>query len=161
MIYVINRDRMGKFHPDGDAIAQRIRITGGGYGAMAYWDQHVFFACSDDFLHDYNIKNGQLILNKYSSTRFENPGATPSVSADGAKDAIVWAIATKTWNGPDRPAVLYAFDATNINQPIYTSEQNSKRDRAAMATRFVIPVVVNGRVYFGARGEVEVYGLLN
>ena len=33
-------------------------------------------------------------------------------------------------------------------------------DRAAMATRFVIPVVVNGRVYFGARGEVEVYGLL-
>ena len=29
-----------------------------------------------------------------------------------------------------------------------------------MATRFVIAVVVNGRVYFGARGEVEVYGLL-
>jgi hypothetical protein len=28
-----------------------------------------------------------------------------------------------------------------------------------MATRFVIPVVVNGRVYFSARGEVEVYGL--
>ena len=25
---------------------------------------------------------------------------------------------------------------------------------------FVIPVVVNGRVYFGARGEIEVYGLL-
>jgi hypothetical protein len=37
---------------------------------------------------------------------------------------------------------------------------NSQRDRAAMATRFVIPLVVNGRVYFGARGEVEVYGLL-
>ena len=45
-------------------------------------------------------------------------------------------------------------------QPIYTSEQNSPRDRAARATRFVIPVVVNGLVYFGARGEVEVYGLL-
>jgi hypothetical protein len=46
------------------------------------------------------------------------------------------------------------------NQPIYTSEQNSERDHAAMATRFVIPVVVNGRVYFGTRGEVEMYGLL-
>lgn len=33
--------------------------------------------------------------------------------------------------------------------------------RAAMATRFVIPVVVNGHVYFAARGEVEVYGLLS
>lgn len=29
-----------------------------------------------------------------------------------------------------------------------------------MATRFVIPLVVNGRVYFGTRSEVEVYGLL-
>ncbi|HEY4903032.1 MAG TPA: hypothetical protein VIH89_06120 [Candidatus Sulfotelmatobacter sp.] len=69
-------------------------------------------------------------------------------------------IATKTWNGPDRAAVLYAFDATKLGRPIYNSEQNSMRDRAAMATRFVIPVVVNGRVYFGTRGEVEVYGLL-
>ena len=63
-------------------------------------------------------------------------------------------------NGADRPAILYGFDANNLEQPIYTSEQNSRRDRAALATRFVIPVVVNGRVYFSARGEVEVYGLL-
>ena len=96
-----------------------------------------------------------------SGRKFENPGATPSVSADGSKNAIVWAVATKTWNGSDnKPAVLYAFDAPRLSQPIYTSEQNSQRDRAAMATRFVIAVVVNGRVYFGARGEVEVYGLL-
>ena len=47
-----------------------------------------------------------------------------------------------------------------LGNPIYTSEQNSQRDRAALATRFVIPVVVNGRVYFGTRSEVEVYGLL-
>ena len=30
----------------------------------------------------------------------------------------------------------------------------------ADATRFVIPLVVNGRVYFGTRSEIEVYGLL-
>jgi hypothetical protein len=34
------------------------------------------------------------------------------------------------------------------------------RDRAALATRFVAPIVVDGRVYFASRGEVEVYGLL-
>jgi hypothetical protein len=157
MIYVIDRDQMGKFRPDGDAIVQRIRMAGGGYGAMAYWNQHVFFACSDDFLRDYAIEKSELKLSTYSSTKFESPGATPSVSANGDKDAIVWAIA---WNGPGRPAILYAFDANKIDQPIYTSEQNSTRDRAAMATRFVIPVVTNGRVYFGARGEIELYGLL-
>ena len=160
MIYVIDRDRMGRFQPNGDTVVQRIRMAGLGLGAMAYWNGHVFFACSDDFLRDYAVQNGQLTLNIYSRTRFEDPGATPSVSANGNKDAIVWAIATKTWNGTGRPAILYAFDANKIDQPIYTSEQNSQRDRAAMATRFVIPVVVNGRVYFGTRGEVEMYGLL-
>jgi outer membrane protein assembly factor BamB len=160
MIYVIDRDRMGRFHAQGDAVVERIHMAGGGYGAMAYWNGHVFFASSDDYLCDYSIENGQLKLKIRSSIKFENPGATPSVSADGSRNAIVWAIATKTWNGAERPAVLYAFDANHIEQPIYASEQNSKRDRAATATRFVIPLVENGRVYFGARGEVEVYGLL-
>jgi hypothetical protein len=160
MIYVIDRDRMGKFQTDRDAVVQRIRMRGGGYGAMAYWNGHVYFACSDDYLRDYTVENGKLTLSTHSTTEFPNPGATTSVSANGNKSAIVWAVATKTWNGSDQPAVLYAFDANKIGQPIYTSEQNSKRDRAALATRFVIPVIVHGRVYFGTRGEVEVYGLL-
>jgi hypothetical protein len=160
MIYVIDRDAMGTFHPDGDAVIQRMEMSGGGYGAMAYWNHHVFFACDNDYLRDYLISNGQLKLNSSSAIKFANPGATPSVSSNGANDAIVWAVATKTWNGPDQPAVLYAFDANKLGQPIYSSEQNSKRDRAQMGTRFVIPVVVNGRVYFSVRGEVEVYGPL-
>jgi hypothetical protein len=160
-IYVIDRDKMGKFHRDNDDLVQTVHLAGGGYGAMAYWNGHAFFAASDDVLRSYAIHNGQLTASVASAMKFENPGATPSISADGNKNAIVWAISTKTWNGPDnKPAVLYAFDANKLGQPIYTSAQNSARDRAAMATRFVIPVVINGRVYFGTRGEVEVYGLL-
>jgi len=118
-------------------------------------------AASDDHLRDYVLKKGELTLNASSSMKFANPGATPSISADGTRNAIVWAISTKPWNGPDnKPAVLYAFDATHLDQPIYTSEQNSQRDRAALATRFVFPVVINGRVDFATRGEVEVYGLM-
>jgi hypothetical protein len=82
------------------------------------------------------------------------------VRARRPENAIVWAVGTKTWNGEDRNAVMFAFDARNIQQPIYTSEQNSRRDRAALATRFVIPVVANGRLYVAARNEVDVYGLL-
>jgi hypothetical protein len=159
-IYVIDRDNMGKFHKDKDEIVQQLKMAGGAYGAMSYWNGHVFFACEDDNLRDYVITNGELKPSAASSTKFANPGATPSVSANGTKDAIVWAIATKTWNGPDQPAVLYAYNATNISQPIYSSEQNSTRDRANNGTRFSIPVVVNGRVYFGVRGAVQVYGLL-
>lgn len=160
MIYLIDRDHMGGFHPEGDAVLGKLPTAGGGYGAMAYWNGHLFFASSDDFLRDYALANGRLTLNRYSQIKFENPGTSPSISANGKQGAVVWTVATKTWNGEDRPAVLYAFDANSIDRPIYTSEQNAKRDRAGLATRFVIPVVVSGRVYFGARGEVEVYGLI-
>jgi hypothetical protein len=158
-IYVIDRDTMGQFHAGEDAIVQTIG-SGRSYCAMAYWNGHAFFVSEHDSLRDYLIKNGQLVLNQHSLTSFDNPGATPSVSSDGQNNAVVWAVATRTWNGPDRPAVLFAFAANDIAQPIYSSEQNSHRDRAALATRFVIPVVANGRVYFGTRSEVEVYGLL-
>ncbi len=160
-IYVIDRDNMGKYHRDSDSLVQTVKLGGGGYGAIAYWNGHAFFAASDDHLIDYAIKGGHLVVNASSNMKFENPGATPTVSADRNKNAIVWAITTKVWNGADtKPAVLYAFDATKLGAPIYTSEQNSQRDRAALATRFVIPIVINGRVYFATRGEVEVYGLL-
>ena len=160
MLYVIDRDQMGKFHPDRDAIPQKMRMAGEGFGAMAYWNGHVYFAASNDLLRDYSLVNGQLQLHGSSANKFE-PGATPSISANGRKDAIVWAIFTKVWNGPDdKPAVLYAYDANKLGPPLYTSEQNAARDRAAAAARFVIPVVVSGRVYFGTRSQVEVYGLL-
>jgi hypothetical protein len=160
-IYVIDRENMGKYHRDRDDLVQIVHMPGAGLGAMAYWNGHAFFAADDDYLRSYTIKNGQLIPSATSTNKFDTSGATPSISADGNKNAIVWALLTKTWNGPDtRAAVLYAFDATKLGQPIYTSEQNSQRDRAAHATRFAIPVVANGRVYFSARGEVEVYGLL-
>jgi hypothetical protein len=160
-IYVIDRDNMGKYHSDSDALVEMIQLPGGAHGAMAYWNGCAYFATRDDYLRAYSIKNGQLTQSMLSTTRFADPGATPSISANGKNNAIVWTIATRPWSGPDnKPAVLYAFDATKLGDPLYTSEQNSQRDRAALATRFVIPVVVNGRVYFGTRSEVEVYGLL-
>jgi hypothetical protein len=160
LIYLIDRDRMGKFRRNGNAILQQIDTRRGGYGAMAYWNGHVFFAASNDHLRDYSLSGGLLKYSVQSNTLFDNPGATPAVSANGARNAIVWAISTRTWNGKERPAVLYAYDATNISRAIYSSEENAPRDRASLATRFVVPVVVNGRVYFGTRDEVEVYGLL-
>ena len=92
--------------------------------------------------------------------RFGNPGATPAISANGRRNGIVWLIETKAWNGADRPAVLHAYNAANVAEEIYNSEQNAARDRAGKTLRFTIPTVVNGRVYVEAKGEVDVYGLL-
>jgi hypothetical protein len=159
-VYLINRDSMGAYGSGRDRILQKFMLAGGCYGAAAYWNQRVYIACEGDQLRSYSIENGQLRPASESSLKFDNPGATPSVSANGTKDAIVWAVATKTWNGPQKAAVLYAFDAVKLGAPIYTSLQNSQRDDAGLATRFVLPIVANGRVYFAARGEVDVYGLI-
>ena len=160
VVYVIDRDNMGKFRPSGDAIIQKIKVGDGVYGAMAYWNGHAYVVGSDDYLRDFSVSGAGLKEVGRGTRTWENPGATPAVSADGTKNAILWVIATKTWNGRERAAILYAYDVKNIaGDPLYTSEQNGTSDRAAPATRFVVPLVVNGRVYFGARGEVEAYGL--
>ena len=162
MLYLIDRDHMGKFHEGGDTEAvEEIEGKESAFGAPAYWNRHVYFVASDDVLRDLVFEKGLLKLGVMSTTRFIDPGATPSVSANGSKNAIVWTLSSKHWDEPDRPpAVLRAFDATNVAHELYSSEENSARDRAGIGLRFNIPMVVDGRVYVGAKGEVDVYGLL-
>ena len=161
-IYVIDRDKMGKFQPGDDPHAvQTIAASRGAFGAMAYWNENVFFIGSESHLQDFSVVEGRLTLKAAGNAKFLDSGATPAVSADGAKDGIVWAAAAKNWNEQaGRAAVLYAYDASDVHRELYNSEQNSSRDRAGIALRFVIPSVVNGKVYLGEKGEVNVYGLL-
>jgi hypothetical protein len=161
-IYVIDRDHLGKYHAGDDSHAvQVIRKTQGIYSAPSYWNQHVFFLWSDDVLKDFRLDHGQLSTAPVArgTTRFTDPGATPTVSANGNFDGIVWLLRSKGWSAPDRPAVLYAIDAANVSRELYNSEQNAGRDRAGLCLRFSIPMVAGGKVYVGAKGELDVYGL--
>ena len=78
--------------------------------------------------------------------------------------AIVWAIDTSQYGSPGPgpgPAVLYAFDATNIRIDVveqYAGANN--RDRAGNAVKFATPTISNGKVYVGTSTEVDVYGLI-
>jgi len=164
-IYVIDRDRMGTYEHGSDS--QIVQSLYGGpdenFGAAAYWNGHVYYIFSSDVPKDFVLARGLLSTEPVRGTRrFTDPGATPTVSANGSKNGIVWALTSKHWNEPDgRPAVLYAFDASNIARELYNSEQESPRDRAGIGLRFNIPTVVNGRVYVGAKRELDVYGLIS
>jgi hypothetical protein len=163
VIYVVNCDRMGKFVAGNDSHAvQTIKVGGGIMGAPAYWNGHVYYFPSNDVLKDFAVQGAHLSPDPVARGKIQivDPGATPSISANGAKDGIVWVLQTKGWRAPDRPAVLSAYDAKDVANEIYDSQQNDTRDRAGIARRFVIPIVVNGRVYVGLSGGVDVYGLL-
>ena len=154
-LYVLDREHMG-------TPRQVFEFRGGIYAAPAYWNGHVYILASKDYLSDFALKGGELSAKPVASgqQRFGNPGATPAISANGAKDGIVWLIETKAWNAEDRPAVLHAYDAANVAHELYNTEQNAARDRVGRTLRFTIPTVMNGRVYVEAKGEVDVYGLV-
>ena len=59
------------------------------------------------------------------------------------------------------PVVLRAYDATNLSDLLYSSDQApNNRDQADLPVKFAVPVVANGRVYFGTQDHLDVYGLL-
>ena len=154
-LYVLDREHMG-------APRQILQFRGGIYAAPAFWNGHVYVLASGDYLSDFTLKGGELFATPAATgrQRFGNPGATPAISANGARDGIVWVIETKAWDGADRPAVLHAYDAANVANELYNTEQNSLRDRVGDTLRFTIPTVMNGRVYVEAKRQVDVYGLL-
>jgi outer membrane protein assembly factor BamB len=162
-LYVLGRERLGKYQPSAnDQAVQVIHFRGGIYSAPAYWNGHIYILAGGDYLSDFALDNGKLTAKPHamSDQRFANPGATPAISANGNKDGIVWLIETKTWNGADKPAVLHAYDAANVARELYNSEQNNARDRVGLTLRFTIPTVVNGLVYVNAKRRVDVFGLL-
>jgi hypothetical protein len=161
-LFVIDRENMGKYHPAKDEVVQIVKLKGNLHAAPAYWNQHVYVFGDNDVLRDLTVRDGKLELATNGSMGPVNPGATPTVSANGKRDGIVWTISTRTWEVfPERLAVLHAYDASDVSRELYNSEENSDRDRAGISVRFTIPSVVNGKVYVGTRSEVDVYGLLH
>ncbi len=162
-IYLIDRARMGHHQADSDKNAvQTIHGSGGGvFGSMAYWNDNFYVVGSSDnnALRQFTLHDGRLSLKAASGSRLRGTCATPSVSANGAQDGVLWVLCSEARNASDTN-VLYAFDALNTSHLLYDSEQNPSRDRAGLSLRFNIPTVVNGHVYVGAKHEVDVYGLL-
>jgi hypothetical protein len=157
-IYVLDRDNMGKFNSGADNIYQLIpgELSGGEFGKPSYFNSTVYYGAVGDTLKAFPITNAKLATTpaSQSPTNFAYPGTTPSISANGGTNGIVWAVE----NG--NPGVLHAYDATNVGKEFYNSNQaSSGRDQFA-DNKFITPMVANGRVYVGTPTSVAVFGLL-
>jgi len=158
-IYVVNRDNMGKFNPNNDsAIYQEIDAVFeyGLFATPAYYNNTLYFGDVYGTLKAFSITNAMLSTSPTSqtSTVFQYPGTTPSVSANLGSNAIVWAVENNV------PAVLHAYDATNLARELYNSNQSGSRDQFGPGNKFITPVIVNGKVFVGTQTGVAEFGLL-
>jgi len=163
-IYLIDRDHMGGYNASGNQIVQDMEdAIGGLWATPGWWNNNVYFGGSNDYLRQYTFDptTGLLSTNAFavSPTYFGFPGPTPTISANGTENAILWALQNDQYGSA--PAVLHAYDATNIANELYNSAQNRARDKAGVAVKFTVPTVANGKVYVPAVQELSVYGLLS
>ncbi len=158
-LYLADRDNMGKFNPQADSIYQEIRsaLPGGIFSMPAYFNGRLYYGPVGYNLIAFQFSNAKLQTTPVSSTSttFAYPGVTPSISANGSTDAIVWA--TENTN----PAVLHAYDASDLSKELYNSNQAGTRDQFGAGNKFITPTIANGKVYVGSTNGVGAFGLLS
>ena len=143
----------------------------GVFSTPAYWNGHVYVGAGGDNLKMFAI-NGSMLVNRpvsMSPNAFRWPGVTASVSANGNQNAVVWV--TDSGDVTSTPAVLHAFDATNLSRVLYKSSGSSDderngisapggRDAMTVGVRFTLPTIYGGKVFVATRTRLHVFGLL-
>jgi hypothetical protein len=159
-IYLVNRNLMGKFNTQNDSgIYQEIDTNGLGGGVFstpAYFNGTLYYGAVNDSLRAFTFSNAKLNTpsSSQSSEGYGYPGTTPSISANGTSNGIVWAIQN---NGG---GVLYAYDATNLSKELYNSNQAANGRDNFSDNKYITPMIANGKVYVGTPTGVTVFGLL-
>ena len=176
-LYVLNRDLLGGL---GDSFAvQKIALGSGGiFSTATLWNNYLFVGAAGNALDAYELTPAtvQFNLASMSAHNYSWPGATTSLSASGTQNGLLWALDTSSYCTAQSlscgPAVLHAYDATDLATELWNSSMNAQ-DAAGYAVKFTVPTVANGRVYVGTRGnnaggadsststpgELEIYGL--
>lgn len=160
VVYVVDRNHMGKLNTvsaDNHNIYQEVRsvLNGGVFSTPAYFDRTLYYGPVSDYLRAFTIDKARLSATSVSQTSqtFGYPGTSPSISANGNRNAILWAVE----NGDT--AVLHAYDAHDLTHELYNSGQMGARDAFA-GNKFITPTVAGGEVFVGTPNSVAVFGLL-
>jgi hypothetical protein len=162
-LYLLDRDNLGGFNAGGDNIVQELpRAINAAFDTPAYFDggdagRFVYYGATGDRLKAFQIGDNDLFGTtpaSSSSVTFGSPGVTPSVSANGTDNGIVWVV-QKAGN-----AILRAYDALNLSHELYDSEQAGARDRMDGGVKFVAPTIADGKVFVGTAGTLDIFGLL-
>jgi len=173
-VFVVDVNSMGGYHPDPNGQNDNVQTVQTGtqqfdniWGAPAFWSGNLYYHTEGDMLKVYSWANGLLSTTPVSTGQhvYLNHGASPSISSNGTTDAIVWDVDNSGYpssgGSGGTPAILHAYDATNVNHELYNSSlATGSRDTAGHACKFSVPTVTDGKVFVPTCTELDIYGLL-
>ncbi|HUC01527.1 MAG TPA: pyrrolo-quinoline quinone [Candidatus Paceibacterota bacterium] len=166
-IYVLDASDLGGYSSSTNNDIQEIKLGKPLLNNMAYFDQTLYAGGNNLPLQAFTLNDRQFSTaatsktgNTFGTGGFNGQGTNPVVSANGTSSAIVWALDNSAY-GSNGPAVLYAYNARNLGQELYSSNQDASRDAAGPAVKFTAALVANGKVFVPGASQVTVYGLLN
>ena len=164
-IFLVDRDTLGRFNGVGVTNKVVQQFNGGPTGdrdvTPAFFNSTLYLIDTSARIGAYTLTNGL-----FNTTPVETPdtfankgGATVSISANGTNNGIAWVTYNTGGQSPATPCVLRAYNATNLTQKLFASDQMGTRDTAGTAVKFTAPTIANGKVYVGAQYALTVYGL--
>lgn len=173
-IYLINRDEMGEYnsstYDDSQVVQSLVHATGqlsnyetsvaGLWSMPAYFNNQVYYVGVGDVPKAFRLLNSQLspLPVSQGGQLFKYPGGEIAISANGSSNAIMWTVAEPLI--APKYAILYAYDAANLSNLLYSSASSGTRDQGGLGVQFGQPTVANGKVYIGTSIELDVFGLL-
>jgi hypothetical protein len=196
-MYLINTTNMGQMQANDAGAAQTLFFSPGAtsqtcvtnhgetvtgdkgttsfYGTAAWFNGSLFVGNDPGPVKQFILSSGRLTAGASTAEKISafSYGTTPFISANGTADGILWVldhgqpIQDPIASSP-APAVLRAYDATNISHLLYSSAQNAA-DVPGFGIKFTEPIVANGKVFIttahdslsaaSPQGELDIYGL--
>jgi hypothetical protein len=176
--WMMDRNAMSGFSSTSDNTVQYLILPGDytylDYATPAYYQGTVYQSVSRGSLMAFPLTNGLIpasgvtlpqaaVPSSQSAETYYYPNPTPSISASPSGNAVVWVLdnnASGTDNGAAAlgPAILRAYNASNLGTTLYSSSKLSA-DTAGNAAKYTVPLVANGHVYVAGAGTLTVYAL--
>jgi hypothetical protein len=165
-IYLVDRDNMGHYSSTANVNVQTLHgVIAGSFGTPAYFNHGLYYQSSGDVMKDFLVTNGVMSSSPVSqSTKtLGGLGYSPVISANGTSNAIAWVIDSSAYSNGNSdtssgPAILRAFNATNLSQELYDSTMKAS-DTAPGTVKYPVPTVADGKVFVAGDYGVAVYGI--
>ena len=155
-IFLVDRDNMGKWNSANNNNAYQPlagELDNGEWSAPAYFNNTLYYGGVNAPLQAFTFSQARLVAmpSSSSSETYGYPGSTPSISANGTSNAIVWAVQNAG------SGILHAYDATNLATELYNS--STAPGDSFGENKYIVPTIANGKVYVGTPSSVAVFGL--